>query len=74
MDLGMDLVTAYTHHLALQVITALSLVSTLYKSLHAKSAPACSFYKSLSLATASNSGNSSVLHAQVLFPQPPVQN
>jgi hypothetical protein len=31
-DLWMDLLTSYTHHSELQVITALSLISTLYKS------------------------------------------
>jgi hypothetical protein len=33
MDWWMDLLTIYTHYLELQVITGLSLISTLYKSL-----------------------------------------
>jgi hypothetical protein len=33
----LDLLTACTHHSELQAITALSLISTLYKSLHVKS-------------------------------------
>jgi hypothetical protein len=38
LDWWMDLLTTCTHHSELQVITALSLISTLYKSLaHAKS-------------------------------------
>jgi hypothetical protein len=39
MDWWMDLLTTYTHHSELWVITALSLSFTLYKSLHAKSFP-----------------------------------
>jgi hypothetical protein len=35
----LDLLASCTHHSELQVITALSLISTLYKSLHAKSFP-----------------------------------
>jgi hypothetical protein len=34
--------TTYTHHLELRVITAQSPISTIHKSLHAKSSPACS--------------------------------
>jgi hypothetical protein len=32
LDWWLDLLTTYTHHLEIQVITALSLISTLYKS------------------------------------------
>jgi hypothetical protein len=35
----LDLLTTFTHHLELQAITALSLTSTLHKSLHAKYFP-----------------------------------
>jgi hypothetical protein len=74
MDWWMDLLTTYTHHSELQVITALSLISTLYKSLHAMSSPACSVLISHSLAMASNSGDSSASRAQFLSSQPPMQN
>jgi hypothetical protein len=40
----------------------------------AKSFPACSVFTSRSLVTASNSGDSSALHAQALSSQPPVQD
>jgi hypothetical protein len=46
-------------------LATLSLLSTLYKSLNATSSPTCSF-KSRSLATDVNSGNSTDYHAQVL--------
>jgi hypothetical protein len=35
----LDLLTTYTHHSELQVITTLLLISTLYKPLHAKTFP-----------------------------------
>jgi hypothetical protein len=63
----------YTHS-ELPVNTALSLISTLHKSLHAKSTPAWSVFTSHSLVTASNSEDSSAPCAQVLSSQPPVQN
>jgi hypothetical protein len=53
---------------------ALSLIFTLYKSLHIKSSPACSVFTSRSLATASYIGDSSASCTQVLSSQPPVQN
>jgi hypothetical protein len=62
----LDLLTTCTHHSELQVITALSLISTLYKSLHAKSSSVCSVYNKSSLATASNSGNSSASRSHVV--------
>jgi hypothetical protein len=40
----------------------------------AKAFPACCIFTSRSLTTASSSGDSSVLRAQVLLSQPPVQN
>jgi predicted Zn-dependent peptidase len=52
----MDWLTTYTHHSELQVITALSLISTLYKSLHTKSSLAYSVSNNRFLATTSNSG------------------
>jgi hypothetical protein len=70
----MILLTISTHHLELQYITTLSLISTIYKSLHAKSFLTCSVFNSLFLATASNSGGSSASRAQVLSSQPPPQN
>jgi hypothetical protein len=73
----MDLLTTYTHHSELEVITTLSLISTLHKSqqhLLTFFFPACCDFISRSLATASNSGDFSASHAQVIFSQPPVQN
>jgi hypothetical protein len=72
MDWQIDLLTTYTHLSEPQVITALSLISTLYKtSQHPLSHfPACCVFNSRSLTTASNSGDSSASHAQVL-PSPP---
>jgi hypothetical protein len=72
----MDLLTTYTHHSELQAITALLLISTIHKlPQHPLSLfPACYIFTSRSLATASNSGNSSALHAQVLLSQLSVQN
>jgi hypothetical protein len=71
-DLWTDLLSTYTHESELETITALSLTSTVHKSLHAKSSPACS--NSRSLATASKSGDSPASRAQVLFSQPSAQN
>jgi hypothetical protein len=58
-DWRMDLLTTYTHHSELQVITALSLISILCQTLHAKSSPACSVFTSRFMVTALNSGDSS---------------
>jgi hypothetical protein len=71
----MDLLTTYTHHSEMYVITALPLISILDKSLqHPLShLPACCVITSRSLAKASNSGDSSASLAQVLLSQPPVQ-
>jgi hypothetical protein len=64
----MDLLTTYTHNLELQVITALSLISTVYKSpQHPLSPfPGCCVFNSCSLATAYNSGDSSASRTHVV--------
>jgi hypothetical protein len=54
----MDLLTTYTHDSELQVIREQSLISTLYKSLHAKFSPACSVFTSRFPVTDLNSGDS----------------
>jgi hypothetical protein len=59
LDWWMNLLTTCTHHSELQIFTALSLISTLYQSLHAKSSPACSVFTSRCLVTALNNGDSS---------------
>jgi hypothetical protein len=70
----MNLLTTFTHHSELQVITAPPLITTLYKSpQHLLSLfPACCVLTSHFLATAYNSGDSSASRAQVLLSQPPV--
>jgi hypothetical protein len=65
MDWWMDLLTTYTHDSELGVITAQSLISTLYKSLHTKSSPVCSVFTSRCLVTNLNNGDSS---ASVVIP------
>jgi hypothetical protein len=65
----LDLLTTCTRHSELQVIIALSLISTLQKSLHTKSFPACSVSNSPSLATPSNSRVSSASRAHVVTVQ-----
>jgi hypothetical protein len=70
----MDLLTTSAHHSELQIITALSLSSTIHKSLHVKSSPECIVFKSRFLGTASNSGDSSASRAQVVLAQLPVQD
>jgi hypothetical protein len=71
----MDLLATCTHHSELQVITALSLISKLYKS---QQDPLILFqptvFTSRSLATASNSGDFSISGAQIHLSQTPVQN
>jgi hypothetical protein len=62
----------YWHNSELQVITVLSLISTLYKSLHTRCSPACSVSNSHSVAVASNNGDSSAFCSQVA--QLPVRN
>jgi hypothetical protein len=70
----MDLLTTYKHNSELQVITVPTLISTLYRSLHGKPSLACCVFTSRSLATASNSDDSSASRTQVLSSQPPMQN
>jgi hypothetical protein len=62
LDWWMDLLTTYTQHSELQVITAVSLISTPYKSpQHPLSLfPACCVFISHSLVAGSDSGDSSV--------------
>jgi hypothetical protein len=55
----MDFLTTYTHDSELQVITALLLIYTFYKLLHAKSSPACSAFTCRCLVTAPSSEESS---------------
>jgi hypothetical protein len=73
MDWWINLLPTYAHHSQLQVITAVTLISTIHKSLHAKSFPACSDFNSHSLTAASNSGDSPASRAQVLLSEPLVQ-
>jgi hypothetical protein len=67
LEWWMDLLTTCTHHSELQVITAPLLISTIHKSpLHPLNLfPACSV-NSRSLATSSNSGDSSASLAHVV--------
>jgi hypothetical protein len=75
MDWWMDLLATYTHHSELQVITELSLISTLNKSpQHLVCLFQPAVFISRSLSTASNIGDYSASRAQALFSQPPVQN
>jgi hypothetical protein len=60
MDWWINLLTTYTHDSELQAITAPLLISTIHKSLHAKSSPAFCVFTSRCLVTASNNGDSSV--------------
>jgi hypothetical protein len=70
VDCIMDLMTTYRS--SLQITITLSLISTLYKSLHAKSFPACSVFTRRFLVTEFNSGDASASRAQVLSSQTPV--
>jgi hypothetical protein len=76
LDWWFDLLTIYTLDSELQAITALPLNSTIHKSpqhpLNLFSA--CCVFIGRSLATVSNSGDSSASRAQVLSSQPPVHN
>jgi hypothetical protein len=76
MDWWTDLLTTYIHNLELQIITTLSLISTLYKwPQHQLSLlPGCYLFISHFLATASNTVDSSSSHAQVLLSQSSVQS
>jgi hypothetical protein len=76
LDWWMNLLTTYTDDSELPAITAPPLISIIHKSpQHPLSLfPACCIFTSRSLATASNSVESSVSRAQILRSQPPVQN
>jgi hypothetical protein len=76
IDWWMDLLTTYAHNSELQVITALSLISTIHRSpQHSLSLSlACCVLTNRSLAMASNSGDSSASCSQVLSSHLPVQN
>jgi hypothetical protein len=76
MDWIPILLTPYTHHSELQVITALSLISTLYSSpQHPLSLFAvCCVFISRSLVTASSTGDSSASRTQILPPPTFIQN
>jgi hypothetical protein len=63
----MDLLTTCIHDSEVQVIIALSLMYALYKSLHAKSSPACSILTRRCMVTIINNGDSS---ASVVTPLP----
>jgi hypothetical protein len=71
MDWWMDLLTTYIHHLELQVITAISLISILYKSQQhpLNLLPACCVFSSHFLAMAFHSGKSSTSYTHVVTVQ-----
>jgi hypothetical protein len=71
LDSRLDLLATYRSQL--QITITLSLISTLYKSLHLKSSPVCSVFTRRFLVTDFNSGGSSASRAQVLSSQTPVQ-
>jgi hypothetical protein len=68
----LDLLTTYRSWVPITITR--SLISTLYKWLHAESSPACSVFTGRFLVTNFNSGDSSCSRVQVLTPQTPVQN
>jgi hypothetical protein len=71
----MALLTTSTHHSKLQVISAVAILHTSpITTPPAKTFSACCVFTSRSLATASNSGDSSASLVQVLSSQIPVQN
>jgi hypothetical protein len=72
----MDLLTIYAHDSELQAITSPMLIFTIHKSSQRPLSPFSAFcvFTSRSLATASNSGDSSASRSQVLSSQPPVHN
>jgi hypothetical protein len=76
LDWWIDLLTTYTNDSELQAITAPPVISTIHKSPQHQLSLflACCVFTSRSLATASNSGDSSASGTQVLSSQPPVQN
>jgi hypothetical protein len=70
IDWWTNLLTTYKHHSELQVITALSLISTLYKPPQHP----LSLFSSRFLVTAFNNGHSSASRAQILSSQSPLQS
>jgi hypothetical protein len=76
LDWWMDLLTTYTHGSELQAITAPLLIFTIHVSPQHPPKPFFqpAVFISCSLATASNSGDSSASCTQVLSSQPPMQN
>jgi hypothetical protein len=68
LDWWMDLLTTYTQDTQVQIITAspLYLHNSQITTAPAKLSPACCVFTSRSLATASNSGDSSASRSQVL--------
>jgi hypothetical protein len=76
MNWWIDLLTTYTHNSKVKVNTALSLISTLYKSSqHPLSLfAACCIFITRSLSTSSNIGDPTASRAHALSLQPPVQN
>jgi hypothetical protein len=75
-DWWKDLLTTYTQHSELLIITAPLLISTVHRSPQhpLRLFPSCCVFNSRSIATASNSGDSSASLANVLSSQPLVQN
>jgi hypothetical protein len=71
LDCCIDLLTTYTHGSELQAVTAPPLISAVHRSPQhlLRLSPACCVFISRSLATASNSGDSSVSGAQILSSQ-----
>jgi hypothetical protein len=67
-----ELFTTYAHHSELQIIA--TLISTLYKSLYAKSSASYSVFTSRFLARTSNNGDSSPSRDHVLPSQSPIEN
>jgi hypothetical protein len=76
--MGYGLMNGFINHLYTPLRTTSNYSTTanlpVHKLLHTKSSPACSVFNSRSLATASNSGDSSAPCAQILSSQPPKQN
>jgi hypothetical protein len=71
----MDLLTIYKHDLELQAVTAPLLISTIHKSpQHPLSPSQPAVFTSRSLATVSNSEDSSASRVRALSSQIPVQN
>jgi hypothetical protein len=71
----MYLLTTYTHDSELQVITEPQLIFALYKSPQQPlTFPACCVLTNCSMATASNSGDSSASRPQVPLSQAPLKN